>query len=246
MIVPSLYADLMQSSKLPGCPVCRIVNQRVDDYLRGLYYEKVNDINLRQQLRSSRGFCSEHAWSALRPGVGDALGVSIIYHDVLTNILRELPADTQQPGGGRWGNFLSRLPRSLGETIKTAQEALRPKARCLACVQRDEISALVIQELSEGLRDPTRSEELIPVLGASDGLCLPHLRRAFAAQADDRALMALTRLTRQKLEALDAELAEYIRKNDYRFQGEAFGSERDAWKRAIALAAGELTQRGER
>jgi hypothetical protein len=33
-------------------------------------------------------------------------------------------------------------------------------------------------------------------------------------------------------------LAEFIRKNDYRFRNEAFGEERDSYRRAIEMIAG--------
>jgi hypothetical protein len=38
---------------------------------------------------------------------------------------------------------------------------------------------------------------------------------------------------------LEAELAEYVRKHDYRFRGEPFGDERDAPARALARFVGE-------
>ena len=38
--------------------------------------------------------------------------------------------------------------------------------------------------------------------------------------------------------ALDAELAEFIRKTNHEARGEKFGAERDAWERAIALTSG--------
>jgi hypothetical protein len=37
---------------------------------------------------------------------------------------------------------------------------------------------------------------------------------------------------------LHGELGEFIRKQDYRFAHEAYGSEADAWQRAIALLVG--------
>jgi hypothetical protein len=40
------------------------------------------------------------------------------------------------------------------------------------------------------------------------------------------------------MEKLRAELGEFIRKNDYRFIHEGFGTERDSWRRAVAMGAG--------
>jgi hypothetical protein len=53
----------------------------------------------------------------------------------------------------------------------------------------------------------------------------------------------LLSLTRQKLTDLTGELAEFIRKNDYRFSPEGYGREGDSWKRAVAKAVGNKKQR---
>jgi hypothetical protein len=37
---------------------------------------------------------------------------------------------------------------------------------------------------------------------------------------------------------LEAELDEFIRKHDYRFQGEILDAERDVWRRALRLSSG--------
>ena len=39
-------------------------------------------------------------------------------------------------------------------------------------------------------------------------------------------------------DAFNAELAEFIRKNDYQFSAEGFGKEGDSWLRAIGMIAG--------
>jgi hypothetical protein len=46
--------------------------------------------------------------------------------------------------------------------------------------------------------------------------------------------------TRARLESMQAQLAEFIRKNDYRFHGESIGAERDAWQRAVRKVVGEI------
>jgi hypothetical protein len=48
----------------------------------------------------------------------------------------------------------------------------------------------------------------------------------------------------QRMESLDQDLHELLRKFDHRFQGEPKGKEQDAWQRAIQQLAG-LPTRGE-
>jgi hypothetical protein len=52
--------------------------------------------------------------------------------------------------------------------------------------------------------------------------------------ADPIVAARLRRREAQRLAALQAELEEIVRKNDYRFRGEPWGPERDAWLRALA------------
>jgi hypothetical protein len=48
----------------------------------------------------------------------------------------------------------------------------------------------------------------------------------------------LLELAGERWEQLQAELAEFIRKNDYRFSKECFEEERDSWLRATASLTG--------
>jgi len=235
--IPRVFNDLLDACKQPGCPVCRLVNQAVDRYLNNLFYENVNDGDLRAQLRSSLGFCHEHAWLALKPGIGDALGVAIIYHDVLTNILRKFPeAETASPDQGWLSSLLGQMPRQVSEQSKEIVNALTSKEACPACQKRDQATELYLSELFKGLQN----EQMLKALNDSDGLCLPHLRQAFKEHAQDgEAFSALFAISQKKLAALDNELAEIIRKSDYRFRDEGFSEEGNAWRRVIRVSVGE-------
>jgi hypothetical protein len=45
---------------------------------------------------------------------------------------------------------------------------------------------------------------------------------------------------RGRLEGVQGELAEFIRKNDYRYANEPSGGERDSWLRALRALGGEV------
>ncbi len=80
------YLDLIEACKQTDCPICIVSQKAVEHYLNALFYEQVNDVQVRQALRTSLGFCHEHAWLAVNSEVGDALGLAIIYHDVFHQI----------------------------------------------------------------------------------------------------------------------------------------------------------------
>src|SRR5438093_46701 len=53
--------DLIAAFAQSGCPVCRLTTESVDAYLTAVCYEQVNDLDLREQLRSVGGFWRGHA-----------------------------------------------------------------------------------------------------------------------------------------------------------------------------------------
>lgn len=68
-------------------------------------------------------------------------------------------------------------------------------------------------------------------------ICLPHLIRTLQLAPSDRARVLVRHLI-APLQRLHVDLSEYIRKEDYRFQGEPKGSEQFAPARALAVIAG--------
>jgi hypothetical protein len=230
---PQTYFDILEACSQPGCPVCRVVHTSARRYLENLFYENVNDVELRAHLVASRGFCNQHAWMALEQGAGDALGVAIIYHDVLGNVLNDLPS--QLPVVHKdISTLLGHIPRQLSNAIKAAITALTPQAPCPACQQRESTTHLVITTLMENFQE----DEFLDALAGSDGLCLPHLGLVLDQANTNQDFNTLLNIHRPKLLELRDELAELIRKNDYRYRDEEFGHERDAWRRAVSQTVG--------
>jgi hypothetical protein len=76
-------------------------------------------------------------------------------------------------------------------------------------------------------------------LTQSEGLCVPHLRGAIALARSETAVDTLLTLTIAKYHSLQAELTEFIRKNDYRFIHEKMEAEGHSWLRALSALIGE-------
>ncbi len=232
--MPNLTAyQLLEACREPGCPVCRVEQRSVERYLDNQLYENVNSPKWRDKLRASLGFCHEHAWLAVNQRLGDALGFSIIYRDVVNHVLSNLDRGTAQAPRGL-STILRQVPEGARTLIENILSAMTPRKRCPACEHRDETTRATISILLEELK----SSEMRDALQASDGLCLPHLRQTLEHVQDVTVSKSLLGLHRGKLERLRYELEEFIRKNDYQLIGEGFGEERDAWLRAIAMVAG--------
>ncbi len=225
----------MEACREQGCPVCRLQQQDVERYLRQKFYENVNSPAWRDALRASLGFCHEHAWLAVDQRLGDALGFSIIYRDIVNSILKQLDAGSgSTPTSRRGASLLRQVPEQARNMSEKILSALTPRKRCPVCEHRDEMKRNTLSVLVKELPGP----EITEALQASDGLCLPHLRLTLEHIKDSSTSEKLLAIHREKLEGLRAELAEFIRKNDYQAIKEGFGSEGDAWLRAVRMIAG--------
>lgn len=226
---------LLEACQEQGCPVCRVEQQSVQRYLDNQFYENVNNPKWRDRLRASLGFCHEHAWLAVNERLGDALGFTIIYHDIVNHLLNQLNLDD---GPTRRAtsriSFLRQVPEQARSMIEKTLSVSKPRKPCPVCEHRDEILGTILSALAEELETP----EMTEALRSSAGLCLPHLRLALQQIRDASVVEKLLTIQREKLESLRAELTEFIRRNDYQRIEQGFGKEGDAWLRAMSMIAG--------
>ena len=241
-MIPTITRELIAACGQPGCPVCRLVEGSVAGLLRSFFYEKVNDREVRVRLRASLGFCSEHARQILEMDLGDALGSAIVYHDILTNILRNFPtADEKAVNETGLASLLRRTAHGAAAGVTRLVLALTPQQPCPVCTESESANQAYVVELAAGLKD----EALSSALAGSDGLCFLHLRQVAGQVKDEGVFTFLVENHRARLTALNEELAEFIRKNDYRFRSERFGAESDSWRRALEWASAAARWRGE-
>jgi hypothetical protein len=232
-----LAHDLLELLPAEGCPVCALVGRAVARHLVAYAAEGVNDLDVRARLRASRGYCTRHAhqfWEEVRY----RLGVAMIYQDVVINLIRALEAADPTAASA-----LERLMTSLGAPRARAAAdaaALAPQAACPACDAAADAKRRVTAALLRELREPA----VAAAYRASDGLCLPHFRRALAEARHDEQITALVQTQLAAWRALHAGLSEYIRLQDYRFRDQPRGDEQRAPGRAIAAIAGAQGSRG--
>ncbi|MCX2728118.1 hypothetical protein OO015_11515 [Thermomicrobium sp. 4228-Ro] len=106
-----LAATLREAFAVPGCPLCRLLEEKERRLLPALLWEHVNDPITAEQLAVSRGFCWEHTWALVPAGaaVHSHLGVAILLERILRDVFRSCP---DRAALDRW---------------------LRPRAACLVC-----------------------------------------------------------------------------------------------------------------
>jgi len=212
-----------------GCPVCRIASHNVERYLEATNYDALGDPGIRATLTSSTGYCGEHAEQWL--SIAFVLGTATLYREVLQRLMAELRDLTQHRS-----NLGDRMAAVLGGKAGDRATVDLGIARipCPACELRQESETTLIRTLVGALDDADARSRYI----ASDGLCIPHLRRALG-QATRRESFACLRdhaLARQEI--LLGHLDEVVRKHDYRHREEPTGEEKGAATRAVRHVAG--------
>jgi hypothetical protein len=229
------FHDLRDALAQPGCPVCRLNAESAARFLDTLLWESVNDPERRREIRQTQGFCHEHAWRLVRAGA--SLGVAIIMRDVLQDVLRTMEGASFQelPTLSLRRAHEALSPKQSAAATAAVVAQLEPQGTCPACTSVRRMEGIYLRALLSNLLG---EHGLLSAYEASDGLCLPHFRRALASVRDENVFEALMSTQRAIWGRLIAHLGEFIRKNDHRFRGEPWGDEADAWVRGIAALAG--------
>lgn len=214
---------LEEAIELSGCPVCRMVLQRVAQTIESIENELVLDPAYREQVDSAWGFCNVHARQWL--DAAQPLSTAIIYEAVLGRISRQL----EQASLGRSSRL--RLPGRGNDDCG----ALVETSVCPLCRARDEHERQIVAHLLEELKaEPGRER-----YADSDGLCVPHLNLTLCAGPTPEALETLRDRMSETHEQLRSQLREVIRQHDYRYRDEAAGAEWGAIGRSVRHVAGD-------
>lgn len=227
------YDDIVEAMADPGCAFCALQKRAADRYLDALLWESVNDPRLRREVTAARGFCRDHAWMLVRPGT--ALSSAIIYKDVVAgaaHVVQNASGNVQRTTIGQRLRASFRRRRPAEDALA---RALAPTQACPVCINAAEIEGHLCATVATAMK---RSDDFLAHYRASAGLCLAHFGVLIGGTTQPEARAALIDAQLAIWQSLEAELAEFIRKTDYRFRHEKFGDERDAWERVIALTSG--------
>lgn len=224
MTTPFGYYDLLETFPKPGCAVCTLLQRDVARFLDTLLYEHTVDPASQDAFRASRGMCHNHTW--MLKGSNNALAVAILYDAVLDEVMRISERVAPERQGG--------LGRLFGSSSSALADALDAQKPCPACVVRDDAERRYLEVLGAYTAD----ERLRPVFEQSDGLCLPHFRKALSFTQNAASARLLLDVQRQKWDALKSELETFMHKMDAHYH-EAMGAEATSWLRAMARLAGE-------
>ncbi len=210
------YFKLLEALK-EGCPICFLMNAATHKLMDSFLHENVNDAGLRQEIKNARGFCNRHAWQLRK--FGDVFGQAIVYSDLMDSAGKEL-------------EVIKNLASHKKRPKKTG-----PREICMFCKQEKNVEERYIPVFWENFND--NDAEFSSHYKNSFGLCLPHLNTALAKCKDSESAEKLIDIEKEKISGLITELKEFIRKHDYRFSKERFGSESNSLIRTIEKFIGK-------
>jgi hypothetical protein len=208
------FFELQKASEKPGCPLCRIVNDRAEWYIDNLLFEHVSDRGFRALHRAAGGFCSYHSRGLV--SFRDGLAVAILSRDILED---------------RLACFEKKRP-------------WQPKGQCPICLERERIEEEYLSFLAAAEDESNAEvQELRAAIEASDGLCAPHYAGLlFSLKGKPRKVPYWLRVFHEKKYSdLLKRVSQFIEFSAYGRQSEfAALSEKDqiVWKEAAAALRG--------
>jgi len=222
------HCDIVEALETSrSCPICRLTFHAVGAYLDSYLYEGVTDSYFRPALRASRGFCADHAWRLVHSATS-SLGMAITYQDVVHVLAAVMRREKDRTGAAFKPRL--RLPwhrnGNLASSLAEFVNKLSGSRQCPACEYASSIETTFISFALDLLDD----DSVAPRLAHS--LCLKHFGLTIQRVRSRKHFDLLVTHQLAALEELEGELAEFVRKNDYRFRDEEFGAEAGSWRRA--------------
>ena len=223
--------EVVETSQV--CPICKLTLNAVEKYLDSYLYENVNDPCIRSDLRQARGFCADHAWKMLHTHTG-TLGVAITYQDMVVTLRTALENEQGRVRSAFRSRFWlpQKMARDAHKILGEFVDQLQGKGQCPACRHAEEIEDMYIFFALQLLDDDDVASRV------AGRLCIRHFCLAVKQIRNQHHLNILIAQQLAQLQHLETDLAEFIRKNDYRFTHEGFGSEGDSWRRATLHVSG--------
>lgn len=243
MTRPNLaYIQLLPAMHQPGCPICRISEERAADYLRHLLSERMMDGDMYVEVASSLGYCEKHTW---KMGLIELLNSqesvknSMIYEQLIKSMVKRL-SEYERIERHKENGITTTVSRSIKKQkeVPTSYEhdPYHGAARqvCAVCQVETETSDHFLKALVTGLAE--EEDDLRNAYVASDGLCLIHFRQVFPVLDANMTSGArfLVEETIVKLNRLRGDLSEYINKHSWdRCYEKLSDGERTSWLRAL-------------
>ncbi|MBS7650654.1 MAG: DUF6062 family protein [Candidatus Bathyarchaeia archaeon] len=229
------------------CPLCWLLEREENRFLESFYSGWIMDPWCREDIIRSHGFCNYHSHRLLwfaevnleRLGLALVLESLVIsekatFEGLGEGILQEVAAPSKS--ASKHTDSISPFLRSLYENM------CKSYSECPACKSLDESD---IAHIDTFIQMMLESPDFRKRFEESHGLCTPHFSKTVQIASErlrqqdlKKLILFLWKIQIRNLKRLESELSKFIRKYDYRFSEEPFGSEIDIVERTIRKLSG--------
>jgi ribosome biogenesis GTPase A len=208
------------SFKTRICPICASLSQATFDFFAKYQSDLVEEAEVRKAFVGSKGFCKVHTWQFEK--ISSPQGISEGYVTWVEKVASELRQTAHLPSMQQ-KNQIDKL--------------LSDSENCLACKTVRESEAVLLEQFI----DYIATQEGQEYYRRSLGLCLPHLRKAFAINPSSEIKEFLLIEQARHFEELSEDMHSYTLKRDAIRSSFANDNEDNAWMYALIQLVGART-----
>jgi hypothetical protein len=227
----SSESSLEESLRLGECLICSNLIDSERDAIRSFLWDGMASPDVRGQFLKGGGFCPRHFWIAKRvenegwPSGG--ISVAVLCQDLIERLIANLPHDADLTRREAMGPF--RLRRKV--------QFPQLGSECIFCRDRIEREQSLLDDLQYLKNKASWSERVV-----QSPLCVHHALMALQIWRDPADKLDLCSPLRARLQGIQADLKEFIRKHDWKHRDEPPGREKDAALRAMQILTGQQRQ----
>ncbi len=211
MMKDTVWYELFDRMNDYDCPVCKLIETRLESLMQSIMYEGVNDSEFRKNVMQAEGFCNTHAYQLM--AMGDPLGHAIIYIDLMEEGIKRISNNKQ-------------LPNSL---------KVKRKTQCPFCISVKKGEQIYVDHFADCISD----DDFFEKYSQHGILCLNHYAAVYDKIINTNLKEMFREKTLFVYSKLTNDLKEIKRKNDYRYTSESWTSElKTAWQKAVMIING--------
>ncbi len=222
----------LEQSLLPGeCLVCSNLIHSERHAIHSFLWEGMMSSQVRTAFLKGGGFCARHFWIAKRIEQDDwpagGIGIAILCENLVDNAIAQLPREAE----------VSRREPMNPFRRKHGADVPPSGSGCIFCHDWIDREDSLIETLEYLKNKPTWAERLDRA-----PLCAHHALVALHIWRNPEDKLQLRAALVARLQQLQADLREFIRKHDWNHRDEPLGQEKDAVPRAIQILTGPQRQ----
>jgi hypothetical protein len=223
----STESSLEESLRFGECLVCSNLIESERREIEFFLWDGMNSPHVLSEFLESGGFCPRHFWMAERveedgwPAGG--VGIATLCERLVERAIRKLPRDAELTRRETTGPFRLRRETTVPQS----------GLECIFCRQRNERERSILDALQYLKNKAAWSRRI-----AQSPPCMHHALMALRIWRDPADKLELCSGLGMRLQELEADLKEFVRKHDWNHRDEPLGREKDAVLRAMQILTG--------